>query len=144
MGDAVPGACRLLSRREFTSWVSCAEDIAVGAQMIPLIAIGAPVCFAFVLSIISLIEERTAWSFVQLLGAACLMIVVFAHVAEAFSLFPWMGWGLPDSAGHYVDLVSAVAGLILFPIGHLARSLARRTERHCMRNTTAPTAPAAG
>ena len=95
--------------------------------MIPLIATGAPVCVAFALSAASLIEERTAWCFVQLLGAFCLMIVVFAHVAEAFSLFPRMGWGLPDSAGHYVDLVSAVAGLILFPIGYLARSFGRRT-----------------
>jgi hypothetical protein len=95
--------------------------------MIPLIAIGVPVCGAFVLSAVALFEERTAWSLVQLLGALWLMIVVFAHVAEAFSLFPWMGWGLPNSAGHYVDLVSAITGLILFPIGYLARSLARRT-----------------
>jgi uncharacterized membrane protein len=95
--------------------------------MVPLIAMGLPVCVAFALSAVSLIEERTAWSFVQLLGAFCLMIVVFAHVAEAFSLFPRMGWGLPDSAGHYVDLVSAVAGVMLFPMGYLGRSFARRT-----------------
>jgi hypothetical protein len=95
--------------------------------MIPLISIGVPVCVAFTLSVASLIEERTAWSFVQLLGAFCFMIVLLAHVAEAFGLFPRMGWGLPDSAGHYVDLVSAAAGLILFPVGYLARSFARRT-----------------
>jgi hypothetical protein len=94
--------------------------------MIPLIAIGALVCAAFVLSIAALIEERTAWSLMQLLGACCLMIVVFTHVAEAFSLFPRMGWGLPDSAGHYIDLVSAIAGLTLLPIGFLARRFARR------------------
>jgi hypothetical protein len=94
-----------------------------GAEMILLIAIGLPVCVAFSHSVASLIEERTALSFVQLLGAFCLMIVVFAHIAESFSLFPRMGWGLPDSAGHYVDLVCAVAGLILFPIGYLTRRL---------------------
>jgi hypothetical protein len=94
--------------------------------MIPLIAIGAPVCAAFLLSAVSLIEEKSAWSFVQLLGAFCLMIVVFAHLSEAFNLLPRMGWGLPNSAGHYVDLVSAIAGLILLPIGFLARWLARR------------------
>jgi hypothetical protein len=94
--------------------------------MIALIAIGAPVCVAFVLSAVALIEERTAWCFVQLLGAFCLMIVVFAHVAEAFSLFPRMGWGLHNSPGHYVDFISAIAGLILFPIGLLTRSFARR------------------
>ena len=95
--------------------------------MMSLIAIGALICAAFVLSVVALVEERTAWSLVQLLGALCLMIVVFAHVAEAFSLLPRMGWGLPDSAGHYVDLVSAIAGLILFPIGILARCFGRRT-----------------
>jgi hypothetical protein len=94
--------------------------------MIPLVAIGVPVWVAFALSVASLIEERTAWSLVQLLGAFCLTIVVLAHVAEALGLFPRIGWGLPDSAGHYVNLVSAVAGLILFPIGYLGRSFARR------------------
>ena len=93
--------------------------------MIPLIAIGALVCAAFVLSIAALIEERTAWSLMQLLGGCCLMIVVFTHVAEAFSLFPRMGWGLPNSAGHYVDLVSAAAGLTLLPTGYLARLFLR-------------------
>jgi hypothetical protein len=33
-----------------------------GRAMIPLIAIGAPVCVAFALSTVSLIEEKTAWS----------------------------------------------------------------------------------
>jgi hypothetical protein len=97
--------------------------------MIPLLAIGAPVCIAFALSAASLIEERTAWSFVQLLGAFCLMIVVFAHVAEAFGLFPRMGWGLPNSPGHYVDFISAIAGLVLFPIGLLTRRFARAGVR---------------
>ena len=32
-----------------------------------------------------------------------------------------MRWGLPESTGHYVDLVSAVAGLILLPAGYLWR-----------------------
>jgi hypothetical protein len=95
--------------------------------MIPLIAIGAPVSIALALSAVSHFEERSVWSSIQLLGAFCLMIVIFAHFAEAFDLFPSMGWGLPNSAGHYVDLVSAVTGLILFPIGYLARRIDRRT-----------------
>jgi hypothetical protein len=37
-----------------------------------------------------------------------LLVVVLTHVAEALHLFPAMGWGEPDSAGHYVDLASAV------------------------------------
>jgi hypothetical protein len=54
-----------------------------------------------------------------LLGFICLAIMVFAHVAERFHLFPGMGWGLPDSPGHYLDLVSAVLGCALLIAGVL-------------------------
>jgi len=91
-----------------------------------LIAIGVPVCVAFGASTMVFARERTARSLVQLLGATFLVAVVSFHVAEAFGLFPSMGWGLPGSAGHYLDLISAVAGLVLFPIGLLSRRLAKR------------------
>ena len=52
-----------------------------------------------------------------LLGFVCQLIVVFAHVAEELHLFPGMGWGLPDSPGHYLDLVSAVLGCALLIAG---------------------------
>src|SRR5215475_6554156 len=42
----------------------------------------------------------------------------FAHVAQRFDFFPPMGWRLPQST-EYVDLVRAVAGLILLPAGYL-------------------------
>src|SRR5262249_48884701 len=54
-----------------------------------------------------------------LLGAGCLVAIVLTHLCEAFDLFPWMGRGLPDSVGHYLDLGSAVLGFTLFPIGYL-------------------------
>ena len=88
-----------------------------------LMVIGVPVCVAFMASAILFAREKTARSFVQLLGAAFLIVVVFAHAAEALRLFPWMGWGLPNSVGHYLDLISAAAGLILLPAGYLARRL---------------------
>ena len=91
-----------------------------------LVLIGVPICAAFGASAISFAKERTAWSLLQLLGAAFLLVVAFTHLAEAFHLFASMGWGLPDSAGHYVDLVSAAAGLILFATGWLFRRLAKR------------------
>ena len=47
----------------------------------------------------------------RLVGGLCLLIVVLTHVAERFDILPGMGWGLPDSTGHYLDLVSAVAGV---------------------------------
>jgi hypothetical protein len=61
-----------------------------------------------------------------LLGLGFLIIVVLAHVAEAFRIFPAMGWGLPNSAGHYLDLVSAILGCALVSIGFLAIVLAQR------------------
>jgi hypothetical protein len=48
------------------------------------------------------------------------------HVAEAFHILPAMGWGMPNSAGHYLDLVSAVLGCITLPAGFLAIVLGRR------------------
>ena len=91
-----------------------------------LLVVGVPVIAAFVAAIALFGKERTVWSLLQLIGAACLVVVIFAHVAEAYHLFPRMGWGLSDSAGHYLDLISAVAGLILFSAGYLSRRLARR------------------
>lgn len=61
----------------------------------------------------------------QLIGAACLGVVVIAHLCEALGWFPWMHWGLEHSVGHYVDLVAAIGGLALFPIGYLFGALTR-------------------
>jgi formate hydrogenlyase subunit 3/multisubunit Na+/H+ antiporter MnhD subunit len=61
-----------------------------------------------------------------LFGSACLIIVVLTHIAEAFHLLPMMGWGLPNSAGHYLDLVSTILGCILLPLGFLAVIFSRR------------------
>jgi hypothetical protein len=52
-----------------------------------------------------------------LLGFVCLAIVVLTHVAEMLNVFPGMGWGLPNSPGHYLDLVSAVLGSMLLVAG---------------------------
>ena len=59
----------------------------------------------------------TVGRWLLLLGFACLAIVIFTHVAEKLQLFPGMGWGLPDSPGHYLDLVSAVLGTMLLIAG---------------------------
>lgn len=63
-----------------------------------------------------------------LCGAACLLIVVLTHIAEAFHIFPSMGWGLPNSAGHYLDLVSAILAAILLPLGFVANARCRRKD----------------
>ncbi len=89
------------------------------------LAASIPVCMLLVGAALTFAKAKTASAILQLLGAAFLTIVVLAHVAEAFDLLPWMGWGLADSAGHYVDLTSAIVGLTLFPIGYLWQSLVK-------------------
>ena len=46
-------------------------------------------------------------------GWACFALVVFTHIAEALRILPAAGRGLPDSPGHYLDLVSAISGVVL-------------------------------
>ena len=67
----------------------------------------------------------TIWRLLQLIGAGCLLVVVLTHVAETFKLFPIMGWGLRTSSGHYLDLISAVLGCTLLPLGFLGNVIAR-------------------
>jgi hypothetical protein len=74
-------------------------------------------------SVILFSKRRSTPALLQFLGAGCLVVVALAHICEAFGLFPWTGWGLPYSVGHYLDLVSASLGLTLFPIGYLWRTL---------------------
>jgi hypothetical protein len=59
----------------------------------------------------------------QIVGAGFIVVVVLTHVAEALHLFPGMGWGFPNSAGHYIDLVSAIAGPILLSAGYVSRRI---------------------
>ena len=94
-----------------------------------LLGIGIPACILFSGSVILFSRGKTLWSFLQLLGAGCLMIVVLTHVSEAFQLFPWMQWGLEQSVGHYLDFWSAVLGLTLFPVGYLFHALKVVVER---------------
>ena len=74
------------------------------------------------------VKVKTACSFLQLLGAGCLVVVVvLVHVCETLHLLPWMHWGAPDSIGHYVDFWSAVLGLTMFPAGYLCHASSRMT-----------------
>ena len=95
---------------------------------VSLLAIGIPVCAILLVSTTGFAREKTLWRFLQLLGAIFLLIVVLAHVAEAFHLIPWMRWGENNSPGHYLDLFSAVLGLILLPLGYLLHMLRRRAR----------------
>jgi uncharacterized membrane protein len=83
----------------------------------------APACVLLAGSAMLFSREKTVCSLLQLLGAGGLVVVAVTHVAEALRWFPWMRWGLEDGAGHYLDLVSAVLGLALFPTGYLFHAL---------------------
>src|SRR5260221_11228397 len=83
----------------------------------------------FVGSFVSFARERTVWRSVQLFGSFCLVVVVLTHVAEAFHLLPGMGWGLPNTPGHYLDLCSAIIGLILLPLGYVLATRHRNSSR---------------
>ena len=74
-------------------------------------------------SILLFRKGKTFHSFLQLIGTGCLLLAVLTHVSEALHLFSWMGWGMEDSAGHYIDLSSAVLGLTMFPVGYLLHVL---------------------
>jgi len=85
-----------------------------------------PAGILFVGSVLLFLREKTLGSFLQPLGAGCLVVVVLTHLCEALHLFPWMHWGSNHSVGHYLNLWSAVLGLTLFPIGYLLHALSKR------------------
>jgi hypothetical protein len=54
-------------------------------------------------------------------GCGCLIVVALTHVAERLSILSVMGWGLPDSPGHYLDLSCAVLGIVLLLAAGIVR-----------------------
>lgn len=98
-----------------------------GALLKALVAL-VPAGMLFSGSLVLFFRVKTVSSFLLLLGAGCLGVVVLTHVFEALHLFPWMGWGLEHSVGHYLDFWSAVLGLTLFPLGYLLHALTKRHD----------------
>ena len=45
-------------------------------------------------SVVLFRRGKTVSSFLQVLGATCLVVVVLTHVCEGLHLLPWMHWGL--------------------------------------------------
>jgi hypothetical protein len=85
-----------------------------------------PVSLLLYGSVVLFRTTQSGWVFLQLIGSAFLVIVVLTHICEALSIFHWLGWGLEDSIGHYIDLGSALLGLTLFPIGYCLYALTTR------------------
>ncbi len=85
-----------------------------------------PVSLLFAWSAVRFWRRRESMRLLQLVGAGGLVMVALVHICEALQLFPFMGWGSPQSAGHYLDLLSALVGLALFPLALLLQLLTRR------------------
>jgi hypothetical protein len=85
-----------------------------------------PMCLLLSGSMVLFFRRKTVCSFLQLFGAACLVVVVLTHICEVLHLFPWMQWGAGHSVGRYLDFGGAVLGLTLFPIGYLCHALTKR------------------
>src|SRR6266568_3670261 len=89
------------------------------------LAVLVPTSLMFSGSLVLLCRGKTVSSFLQVIGAGCLMVVGLCHVCEALRLFPWMDWGLKHSVGHYLDFWSCALGLTLFPVGYLFHALTK-------------------
>jgi len=72
------------------------------------------------------LRERRVSALLQLAGALGFVLVVSTHLFEALDLLPWMHWGREGSNGHYVDLMGAAIGVVLFPIGYLLHATSPR------------------
>lgn len=88
-----------------------------------------PVGMLFLGSAILFTRGRKLGSLLQLVGAGALVLVVLTHIFEALHFLPWMQWGAEHSPGHYVDLCSAVLGVVLFPLGYVGSSLSSPEPR---------------
>ncbi len=80
-----------------------------------------PTSLLLVYSAAAFAKRRSLPAFLQLAGSGFLVVVVLTHICEALGLFPAMRFGEPDSAGHYLDLTSAVLGVTLVAAGFLLR-----------------------
>jgi hypothetical protein len=68
---------------------------------------------------------RSPWSagILTAFGVACLVVAVLTRASEVHHLLPWMGWGFKHSAGHYLNLVSSILGIVLASSGFLLRKV---------------------
>jgi hypothetical protein len=85
-----------------------------------------PTCLLFLGAVVLFLRGKSVGSFIQAIGAGCLVVAVLTHICEALHVFPWMRWGSEHSVGHYLDLWGAVLGLTLFPAGYLLYALTKK------------------
>lgn len=87
-----------------------------------------PACLISAGAVVWFSRLKTVPALLQLVGAGSLLVVVLAHACEALHLFAWMNWGSEHSPGHYLDLLSAILGFTLFPLGYLLQALTKPSQ----------------
>lgn len=85
-----------------------------------------PAAFLITAAVLHFRRARRLATTLQLLGAAGFVVVVLAHLCEGLGLFLFMGWGEPESPGHYLDLASALTGIVAFPLGYLLNAFEKK------------------
>src|SRR5436309_14201775 len=84
-----------------------------------------PTCILFSSLVVLFLKGRTTSSFLQLVGAACLVMVVLTHVYEALHIFHSMHWVAERSVDDYLDFWSAILAIILCTIGYFISALTK-------------------
>ena len=73
--------------------------------------------------------RRGIGSVFYLVGLVSFGLAAVTHLCKALQLFPGMGWGLPHTPGHYLNLDSSLAGVILLTSGIILTLRERRRLR---------------
>ncbi len=78
-------------------------------------------CVFLGVSLALFLTRRAVASTLQALGLLCFGVMALTHAFEVFGIFPTLGWGQPRSAGHYIDLIAALSGVVLTVAGFALR-----------------------
>ena len=79
----------------------------------------AAACVFFGVCAVLVSTRRNLSSALQAIGIGCFGVMALTHVFENFAILPELGWGLPHSVGHFIDLVAAVLGVALMTTSFL-------------------------
>jgi hypothetical protein len=112
----------LANKREVNPGIKGTQEMETMKSTIALV----PVSLLLYGSVVLYRTTQSIWVSSQLIRSEFLTIIVLIHISEALNIFHWMGRGLEDSIGHYVDLGSAVLDLTLFPTGYCFYALTTR------------------
>jgi hypothetical protein len=100
-------------------------DVKIVQTLITLV----PACALLAGALVLFFKGKTVCTFLQVVGAGWLVVIVLTHICEALHLFPSMGWGQKNSVGHYLNVCAAVLALALFPAGYLIHAITNRRSK---------------